>query len=714
MLWLSAQEIADAAASGLMPDLPTTERSIRRLADRENWAKSKLARIRRGRIGGGGAEYHVDLLPRGSRLVWLAHHLSLEASELRPPLMDGPISATEDARAVLLKLADRFKSTSKLPQTAADALFCEVFNSGSIELQDWLQQAVSTLSARTLARWRKAARCGNDFVPCGRPKGSGVLDRAHDGAVRDLVIAAIANQPFLKAKHCRALVRDRFGDQLELLDDKTGEIREVALPSVRMFQFAIKAWKETYRNELIRITDPDGYRSKIEFTATGSQRAERLNEVWQIDASPADVMLTGGRHSIYMAVDVYSRRSIVLATPTPRASGVGLLIRKCLLEWGVPEKIHTDNGSDFVARQTKRLFSALDIEVELSPPYQPKSKGIVERTIGTFQRDLATCPGFVGHSVADRKVIEGRKAFSRRLGASDAELFDVTMDLHVFQDWCDAWSTKIYGHDTHAGIGGLTPFAMAASYAGPVRHIEHQAALDVLLAPIASGDGLRRVGKQGVRVAGASYLPMGVMPGTDVLVRMDPADLGRVLLFNPETEAFLGEAICPELAGLPPAEVVAKAKAIQKAHEADQLVDIRRTMRRLKPYDVANALRREGERRADVMMAFPERKEAFSNAALDAAKEASGPAQPRETNSSVSPEKHAAFVANFKSRTKTEPPKETAKDRFLRARGFEQQLERGEPLNDADHAWLNVYQNGPEYRSQAMMFAKFGDRMFAG
>ena len=92
---------------------------------------------------------------------------------------------------------------------------------------------------------------------------------------------------------------------------------------------------------------------------------------------------SSGRASIYMAVDVYSRRAIVLVTPTPRAAGVGELMRKSIDKWGVPERIHTDNGSDFTARWTRRLFDHFGTKIELSKPYEPRSKGIVERTIGT-------------------------------------------------------------------------------------------------------------------------------------------------------------------------------------------------------------------------------------------------------------------------------------------------------------------------------------------
>ena len=38
MLWLSAQEIAEAAAAGLMPGMPATKRGVNVLADREGWA----------------------------------------------------------------------------------------------------------------------------------------------------------------------------------------------------------------------------------------------------------------------------------------------------------------------------------------------------------------------------------------------------------------------------------------------------------------------------------------------------------------------------------------------------------------------------------------------------------------------------------------------------------------------------------------------------
>ena len=81
-----------------------------------------------------------------------------------------------------------------------------------------------------------------------------------------------------------------------------------------------------------------------------AKRRETRGRRRQIDASPADVMCVDGRHSVYLCVDIFSRRLIVYVSKTPRAEAVALLIRRAILAWGVPERVHTDNGSDLPPR----------------------------------------------------------------------------------------------------------------------------------------------------------------------------------------------------------------------------------------------------------------------------------------------------------------------------------------------------------------------------
>ena len=475
-----------------------------------------------------------------------------------------------------------------------------------------------------------------------------------------------------------------------------------------------KRLEEKHHNALLAIRDPDAYRSKVEHSATNSTFSAGLNDLWQIDASPADVMLNGKRrHSIYMAIDIWSRRVRILVTQSPRADAVAALLRGCILAWGVPRRVKTDNGSDFKAKSILRIFEALHIEHELSAPYEPKSKGHVERVIGTFQRDLATCPGFIGHSVADRKIIENRKAFSKRLGMSEHDLFDVQMDLSEFQGWCETWAETIYAHRPHSGLRNDSPFVRAASWRGDVLTISDPKALDVLLAPIAGKDGVRRITKQGIKIDREYYQTSAAQVGADVLVRMDPNDLGRAMVFSIDGETYLGEAICPVLAGEDPVAITMQVKAAQKAFMQDETARIRKEMRQIGPRDFSDAMRREGERRAANIARFERPGVEFSTPALEAARAASG--QSAETPADYDPAEAKRVLADVVSLAPRRPVQTSApEDQFRRAIDLEEAIGRGEPIDDADAAWLRSYQQHPDYRGAKRMFKIHGRRMFAG
>lgn len=697
-LWMTLSELATAR----LPGLPATRQGLAARADRECWSARRGAA--RQRVGqGGGLEFSIELLP-GEARAELAKRGSANSDQ---PLVDirprdglpAEMQALRDARLWILGAVEQFARDNGLKVKPADLIFADAYNAGNITVPAWVSAVVRSASREQLRTWRKIrAAEGDDALGRDDRGRKSLLDTALDGEVRAFSLAVMAAKPFVSAKHVRAAVLGRFRDQLE---------RE---PSVRDMQRAMKRWEVEYRNELLRLRDPDGYRSKVEFSAIGSTTAEHLNDLWQIDASPADVMLHGKRrHSIYMCVDIYSRRTIVLVTPTPRASAVGALIRKAILAWGVPRKIKTDNGSDFTANAMARLFDALGIEIELSPPYQPKSKGNVERVIGTFQRDLATCPGFIGHSVADRKVLENRKAFNKRLGAKAEALFDVEMDLSAFQIWCDKWTDVIYGHAPHESLRRKSPFEVAAAWRGTVRRIDHPEALDILLAPIPGNNGIRTVTKTGVRVDHHHYYTSAAMPGTEVLVRMDPMDMGRIMLFAVDGEAWLGEGICPKLAGLDPVETIQKVKAAQKAFEQGQLADVRREMRKIGPRTISNALLHEGERRAAGVVAFPQRSETHSTPALRAAAEAmvrgtSVPAAPAPDLDA----RRAAVLGEVAPMPRQAVAAESPRDRFKRALELEAALRAGHEVDPADEAWLQIYQRQPQYQAQKMMFEEFG------
>lgn len=719
--WLSAAEIAALQ----LPELPETKQGVNAYATRAGWnTRPELARARADR--GGGMEYHFRLLPAAARAAYVARHVEMvelpaacaREAEQEPQALNLSGTATDarDARLALLALAGRYADDAGLSRKAADAHFADLFNTGQLAVASWIRAEVKSLHPRTLKRWRKirqetgASRLAVDRSRARR--GTGILDRANAGEVKTYILALLAKQPQLTAHHIRALVADRFGvlklshPSRTALDD--GCEKTVPIPPVRTFQHALKAWRHEFRNALEAIRNPDGFKSAIRFSARVANPASRVNEVWQIDASPADVLCVDGRHSLYVALDVHSRRMIGLVSKTPRASAVGLLVRKCILAWGVPERIKTDNGSDFIARETQRLFAALAIEHDPARVFSPEQKGHVERAIGTLQRGLMrTLEGFIGHSVADRKVIEGRKAFSARLGDAPEDTFQVALTSADLQARIDAWCGTVYANAPHAGLKGQTPFAVAAMSAGPVRRIEDERALDVLLMPVAGKDGVRTVTKSGIRVNDTHYLAGFLEVGEQVLVRMDPQDMGRAYVFDISGMKFLGAAHAPELAGIDPAQAIAAAKAEQKRLIDARIADARKEARKIKAADMAPAIARQAAREAGVLAEFPRRAETHETPALIAARQV---ADRHEGEPS-----HSAEIVALAARLQAEAAapaanvtilraEETPHQRWQRARALEAALDRGEPLPGDELLWLGGYREGPEYRGFALTY----------
>ena len=316
-------------------------------------------------------------------------------------------------------------------------------------------------------------------------------------------------------------------------------------------------------------------------------------------------------------------------------------------------------------------------------------------------RGVAQLPGFIGHSVADRKVIEGRKGFSQRLGTDDAKLFQVDLSAAELQAEADRWCREQYAHSPHSALKRKTPFEVAAGWSEPVRAISDETSLDVLLAPVASNGGLRIVGKEGVKVDNERYAVLcAAMPGTQVLCRHDPSDLGRLWLFDPDGETYIGEAINPDLAGADPAEVAARSKAIQKAAHEDTLAQIRKEKRKITPRTVMEAQREAYSHNATVL-SFPQKRQEHDTAKTLAASEAKKKRAPRPLS-----DREAAVLDTLKNEPVPDPvdPMNTPEARFKRARQFEQRIGEGIKLSDADALWLTSYQAGPEYRAHKLIF----------
>ena len=276
----------------------------------------------------------------------------------------------------------------------------------------------------------------------------------------------------------------------------------------------------------------------------------------------ADVLLSDGqRHTILGIIDVWSRRVLLHVARTSPSTAVCTALRRAILAWGVPGVVRCDNGKEFISRHTRTALTDLGIAQEIAPPFQPERKPFIERALGTFSHDLLELLlGFCGHDVSDRQAIRSRRSFSARFGGGKNAQGRLTPE--AFQEFCDKWCA-LYASRPHQGLGGLTPAFRASSWIGPMRMIEDERALDILLLEPAQG-GVRTVHKKGISVGGLWHVAadLGAYIGRRVRIRLDEGDAGKIFVFS-EDAVFLCEAVAPERIGVSRRELAQATRKVQ-------------------------------------------------------------------------------------------------------------------------------------------------------
>ncbi|MBY0430364.1 MAG: DDE-type integrase/transposase/recombinase, partial [Rhodospirillales bacterium] len=330
------------------------------------------------------------------------------------------------------------------------------------------------------------------------------------------------------------------------------------------------------------VANPDRWRSR--YRAAGGDAAQavsRLNQRWEMDATPADLLLAdGSRHMILGVIDVYSRRFKLHVTRTSKAAAVASLTRKAILDWGVPEMVVTDNGQEFTSRHMARVLAGLGIERRTAPPFTPEHKPFIERAFRTFSHGLVELlAGYIGHSVAERQDVEARRSLAQRIGKRGGTVA-LSMTAQELQAFCDRWTDTLYAREPHAGLSGRTPCDLAAAWSQPVRRIQDERALDVLLAEAPGEDGWRVVTKKGLRVDNAWFdaAELGGHEGRRVRALYDDADLGHLYVFAAEG-GFLCRAVCPERTGVSRQDLAQARRARQRQVMAEQGKAMRQTAR---------------------------------------------------------------------------------------------------------------------------------------
>jgi transposase InsO family protein len=526
---------AEAAAEAL-PGFAFKERHIRNIIAEQGIA----TRPRTGR--GGGREFHYSSLPAEARAEYLKRY-GRTGNELvtdTKPSRDMKKQLRAQARAAIVDAAEAIIAR-KGNVGAALKMFAKMYAARKVGAPLIVYEYQPTAEPDQVRAWRRILkRDGLDGLldSRGRPKASGAI--ASDLELRNLIIAEIGSRPHLPV-HCTTggglddLVRLRLG-------------RDVPVRTLQRFVTQLRP----KNNALVKAVAAPGAFNNSHRTAIGSlsQNIVRINQRWELDATRGDAMCivtgpdgskTERRMALTMVIDICTRRACIVVSDEPSGAATRAVVRKAILQWGMPEELKTDNGKEFTNYDVERFCREAGITVTFSRPFHPWEKGHVERMFGTVLHGLfEKLPGYVGHNVAQRTEIENKKSFQHRFGVERRVLFEVELSPADLQARIDAWLARMYEVSLHSDLG-TTPALAAKAHAGEARLISDPRMLDALM----MNAKVRQISKGLIRLNNRFYGSdeTGALevtqPSSRVQVRIDPLDPSWAAIYTADGTKFL-------------------------------------------------------------------------------------------------------------------------------------------------------------------------------
>lgn len=125
----------------------------------------------------------------------------------------------------------------------------------------------------------------------------------------------------------------------------------------------------------------------------GHLLASRPNEVLAIDFTVLEPSYSG-QENVLVITDVCSKFSMAVPTHDQRAETVvQILVEEWFYKFGVPGRIHSDQGRNFESALIRQLCELYQVRKSRTTPYHPAGNGQCERFNCTLHNLLRTLPG---------------------------------------------------------------------------------------------------------------------------------------------------------------------------------------------------------------------------------------------------------------------------------------------------------------------------------
>lgn len=456
--------------------------------------------------------------------------------------------------------------------------FVSLYKEQRIALPLWVYEAVKGLSYQTIYRW-EGQRAVGGVSALKRKSFEREKTMDANAEMAEFAKNLLLSFPHLNPKAIWKEVQQRYPEQCP------------SLPTMRRW---IAEWISQHQGAFEYAQSPKDHRSGRQ-RAFGSYAVSAYNERWEFDSTLSDIIWelrdeTGGfrRFALVGAVEVYSRLAKVLVARTSNSEAIASLMRECLLDWGVPLAIKTDNGKDYLSRHVVNILSNLHIQHKHCLPFHPQQKPYIERFWKTLNHssEMLSHPRYLGHNVVTREKIRAREWWKesgrKKEGDKEVEVIRLNLTLREFQAFIDQWIAD-YSNRPHEGLpkirdaqGNLRHLSPNERAAGCQRkEISDVRALDVLMLPAAGNGGYRSaIRKEGIQVGNlengdrAYYWHPCLVSVAErfekVYVRCDPNPAYVHIFDSEDCTEYLGRLECFQISGNDPMPGIMKTRAAEK------------------------------------------------------------------------------------------------------------------------------------------------------
>ncbi len=483
--WYTARELAELK----LPGFPKSEMGVLNRAKKSEWQSTSLARKRSGQKGGGGFEYHIDLLPDAAR-VELQKRAALEEHQSKNSLVQSQransIATSQDinarqrlmmeARAAVLTEVERRVIVSALSRRKAilqfledlnlyraglpasderDAQKCD-YNSLDVAAQQAIERK-NGLSLRSIYGWFSARDEGG--VTALAPQAKKVAKPLNE-------VDWFGD--FLKwyARPTKPTIAKALSDYIDTLEDKS------RAPSYKQVRTALSKL-----GNVDRIRGREGALTIKARMAYVSRSTEGLmpTSIYTADGKTFDAevahLLTGQpfRPEITSVLDVYTRRCVGFSVSLKEnIIAVSDALRRACVEHGIPAIFYVDNGPGYKNKafdaDATGMMGRLGISKMHSIAYNSQARGIIERFHGSvwnpLAKGLATYVGVDMDKEARKKAFDVTRRDIKAVGSSR-----ILIGWDEFLQLCEG-AVEIYNNRPHSNLP-----KMADPITGRKRHM---------------------------------------------------------------------------------------------------------------------------------------------------------------------------------------------------------------------------------------------------